>query len=36
MAAIIGSAVEFTGLKTGAALQRQAENTQTRADTKLK
>lgn len=29
MAAIIGSAVEFTGLKTGAALQRQAENTQT-------
>lgn len=27
MAAIIGSAVEFTGLKSGAALQRQAENT---------
>jgi hypothetical protein len=29
MAAIIGSAVEFQGLKTGASLQRQAENTQT-------
>jgi hypothetical protein len=29
MAAIIGSAVEYTGLKSGAALQRQAENTQT-------
>lgn len=29
MAAIIGSAVEFTGLKAGASLQRQAENTQT-------
>ena len=29
MAAIIGSAVEFQGLKAGAALQRQAENTQT-------
>ncbi len=29
MAAMIGSAVEFTGLKAGAALQRQAENTQT-------
>ena len=28
MAAIIGSAVEFTGLKSGAALQRQAESTQ--------
>jgi hypothetical protein len=29
MAAIIGSAIEFTGLKAGASLQRQAENTQT-------
>lgn len=29
MAAIIGSAVEFQGLKAGASLQRQAENTQT-------
>jgi len=29
MAAIVGSAVELTGLKAGAALQRQAENTQT-------
>jgi hypothetical protein len=29
MAAIVGSAIEFTGLKAGASLQRQAENTQT-------
>ena len=29
MAAIVGSAVEFAGLKAGASLQRQAENTQT-------
>jgi hypothetical protein len=29
MAAIIGSGIEFTGLKAGASLQRQAENTQT-------
>ena len=31
MAAIVGSAVEFAGLKAGASLQRQAENTQTQA-----
>ena len=31
MAAIVGSAIEFTGLKAGASLQRQAENTQTQA-----
>ena len=29
MAAIVGSAIEYTGLKAGASLQRQAENTQT-------
>lgn len=29
MAAIVGSTVEYVGLKTGASLQRQAENTQT-------
>lgn len=29
MAAIVGSAIEFAGLKAGASLQRQAENTQT-------
>ena len=31
MAAIVGSTVEYVGLKTGASLQRQAENTQTQA-----
>jgi len=31
MAAMVGSAIEFAGLKAGASLQRQAENTQTQA-----